>query len=129
VENVTEFEDLGSLTVTSSKEIKRRIARAMGVRAEFGIIQNIKHISIQTKLGIIRTCMISVVLYAYQTWKLRKWDTETPLAFEMKCYRRILHIQWQQKVTNKEIRSKVRTMKNIVGIILERKLNLLSRIC
>jgi len=98
--------------------------------AEFRIIWNSKHISIQKKLSIIRTCGMSVVLYACETWTLRKQDKNALLAFEMKCYRRILHIRWQQKVTNKEIRPRVGTTKNIiVGVILERKLNLFGHIC
>jgi len=75
VENVTEFVYLGSLLTSDgdcSKEIKRRIARATGVMAEFRRIWNSKHISIQTKLSIIRTCVMSVVLYACKTWTLRK---------------------------------------------------------
>ena len=35
---------------------------------------------------------------------LRKRDIDSLMAFEMKCYRRILHIHWQQKITNLEIR-------------------------
>ena len=38
---------------------------------------------------------MSVLLYACETWTLRKRDIDSPMAFEMKCYRRILHIHWQ----------------------------------
>jgi len=110
-----------------SKEIKTTISRATGVMAEFSIIRNSKHMSIQTKLSIIRTCVMSVVLCVCETWALRKWDKDALLAFEMKWYRRILHIQWQQKATKKEIRSGVGTTKNIIGI-MERKLNLFGHI-
>jgi len=42
-----------------------------------------------------------------------KRDKNALSAFEMKCYRRILrkHIRWQHKVTNKEIRSRVGTVR------------------
>jgi len=85
--------------------------------AEFRSIRSNKNIRIQTKLSIIRTCVMSVVLYACETWTLRKQDKKALLAFTMKCYRRTLHIRWQQKVTNKKIRSRVGTTKNIVGVI------------
>ena len=49
------------------KEIRRRIARATGVMKEFRNIWKNKLISILTKLGIIRTCAMSVVLYACET--------------------------------------------------------------
>jgi len=132
VENVTEFEYLGSLLTWDNdctKEIKRRIARATGAMAGFKKIWNSKHISTETKINIIRTCVLSVLLYACDTWTLKKKDKDSLLAFEMKCYRRILHIRWQQKVTNVEVRRRVGNTKNIVQLVMERKLNLFGHIC
>ena len=51
------------------------------------------------------------------------------MAFEMKCYRRILHIHWQQEITNSEIRQRLDTKKNVVQMIMERKLKLFGHIC
>jgi len=39
--------------------------------------------------------------YAFESWTLSMRDIESLMAFEMKCYRIILHIHWQQKITNK----------------------------
>ena len=132
IENVTEFVYLGSLLTWDNdcnKEIRRRIARATGVMTGFKQIWKSKHISTRTKLCIIRTCVMSVLLYACETWTLRKKDKDILLAFEMKCYRRILHIRWQQKITNVEVRSRVGNTRNIVQLILERKLSLFGHIC
>jgi len=93
IENVTEFVYLGSLLTCDNdcnKEIKRRIARATGAMAGFKTIWNSKHISTETKISIFRTCVMSVLLYACETWTLRKKDKDSLSAFEMKCYRRIL---------------------------------------
>ena len=51
------------------------------------------------------------------------------LAFEMKCYRRIMRIRWEQKITNEDVRRRVRCRKNIVQQIMEWKLNLFGHIC
>ncbi len=67
---VMEFVYLGSLLTWDNdcnKEIKRRIARANGVMAGFETIWNSKHISTETKISIIRTCVMSVLLYACET--------------------------------------------------------------
>jgi hypothetical protein len=132
IENVTEFVYLGSLLTWDNdcnKEIKRRIARATGAMAGFKTIWNSKYISTETKIGIIRTCVMSVLMYACETWTLRKQDKDSLLAFEMKCYRRILHVRWQQRIKNVEIRRRVGNNKNIVQLIMERKLNLFGHIC
>jgi hypothetical protein len=131
LENVEEFVYLGSLLTWDndcSKEI-RRIAKAAGAMVGFGNIWRSREISIQTKMGIIRTCVFSILLYACETWTLRKKDTSKLLAFEMRCYRRILRIRWEQKITNKEVREKVESNKNIEQVIMERKLNFFGHVC
>ena len=131
IENVTEFVYLGSLLTWDNDcnlEIKRRIARATGVMAGFKTIWRSMHISTETKIRIVRTCVMSVLLYACETWTMRKKDKDSLLAFEMRCYRRILHIYWQQKISNTEVRRRVGSTKNIVQVIMERKLRLFGHI-
>jgi len=48
-------------------------------------------------MEVLRSCVFSTLLYSAETWTVRKADQERLLAFEMKCYRRILNIRWQQK--------------------------------
>ena len=98
---------LGSLLTWDddcSKEIKRRIAQATGAMTGFKKVWNNMHISTGTKPSIIRTCAMSVLLYACKTWTLRKREIDSLMAFEMEGYRRILHIHWQQKIMNSEKR-------------------------
>ena len=76
------------------KEIKKIIAKALGVMAGFKNVWKSKEISVETKLSILTTCILSILLYACESWKLRKQDREKLMAFEMRCYRRILHIRW-----------------------------------
>src|SRR6218665_2726719 len=51
------------------------------------------------------------------------------MAFEMRCYRRILNVRWQQKIMNEEIRKRMGSKRNILQRIKERKLNLFGHIC
>ena len=60
---------------------------------------------------------------------MKKKDKDSLLAFEMKCYRRILHIRWQQRITNVEVRRRVGNSRNIIQRIVERKLSLFGHIC
>jgi len=72
---------------------------------------------------------MSVLLYVCETWTLRKRDIDSLMAFEIKCYRRILHIHWQHKITNVEIRQRLDIKKNVMQLIMERKLKLCGHIC
>ena len=48
--------------------------------------------------------VIAVLLYAADTWMIKKEDEGRLLSYEMRCYRNMLKIQWHQKVTNNSIR-------------------------
>jgi len=60
------------------------------------------------------------------TEETRQWQA---MAFEMRCYRRILHIRWQQMITNEEVRRRMKCQRNVLHMVMERKLNLFEHIC
>jgi len=131
IENVTEFEYLGSLLTWNNdcgKEIRKRTAKALGAMAGFKNIWTSREISIATKLSIVRTCIFSILLYACESWTLRRQDKDKLKALEMRCYRRILHIRWQQKITNEEVWRRVKCKRNIIQTVIERKLNFFGHI-
>ena len=103
IEDVDEFIYLGSLITKDnncSKEINRRIALASGTVAGFKKVLNSTSITIGTKLKILNTCVFSVLLYACETWTIKKKDRRRIESFEMKCYRDILNIRWYHRITN-----------------------------
>ena len=78
----------------------------------------------ENKLKILKTCVFSVLLYASETWTLKEIDKQKLLAFEMKCYRRILRIKWRDMIRNEDIRKKIAKQETIIDIIKKRKLRL-----
>ena len=74
-------------------------------------------------ISIIRTCVMSVLLYACETRTLTEREIDSPMAFGIESYRRILHIHWQQNITKLEIRQRLDIKKNVVQMIMKRKLN------
>src|SRR6218665_1427616 len=73
--------------------------------------------------------VMSVAMYASETSILKEKDMDRLLAFKMKCYRRILRIRWEPKITNEEVCRRVLCRKNMVQQIMERKLNLFGLVC
>ena len=132
IENVEKFEYLGSLLTwdnNCSEEIKRRIGKATGALASLKHIWNSKKLKIENKLRILTTCVFSVLLYASETWTLKEIDRKKLLAFEMKCYRRILRINWQDMIRNEDIRKRISREETIMDTIKKRKLRLFGHIC
>src|SRR6218665_4219397 len=129
VENVKEFVYLGSLLTWDNdctKEIKRWIAKAKGVMAGFNNIWKSKQISHKTKLNILKTYVFSTALYACEACTLKKTDRDQILAFEMYCYRRLLQINWTQKVTIGEIRKRLNIQKDLVQAVMRSFSSLLA---
>ena len=62
-----------------------------------------QRLSLSTKTCIYKTLVVSVLLYASETWKLLAADVKTLEAFHMKCQRKILCIRWQDHVCNDEV--------------------------
>jgi len=63
-----------------------------------------------------------------ETWILKKTDRDRILALEMYCYRRILHLRWTQKISNKQIRERLKIREDLVQVVMRRKLNLFGHI-
>ena len=57
--------------------------------------------SLHTKLHIYKTLVLSVLLYAADTWTLA--DMTTLDAFHQKCLRQLLGIRWYDRVRNDEV--------------------------
>ena len=132
IDNVEKFEYLGSLLTwdnNCSEEIKRRIGKATGAMASLKHIWNSKKLKIENKLKILTTCVFSVLLYASETWTLKEADRKKLLAFEMKCYRQILRINWRDRIRNEDISKRTSKEETIIDTIKKRKLRLFGHIC
>ena len=55
----------------------------------------------------MRTLVISIFLYACESWTLTAELEKRTQAFEMRCYRRLLNISYKDHVTNEEVRRKI----------------------
>ena len=63
------------------------------------------------------------------TWTLKKADEKRLVAFEMRCYRRLLRIRWQDFQTNESIRIQFSRQHTIMDRVRRRKLELFGHIC
>ena len=92
-------------------------------------IWNSKRLRIDNKMKILKTCVFSVLLYASKTWTLKETANKKLLASKMKCYRRILRINWRDMIRNEDIRKRISKEKTIIDTIRRRKLGLFGHIC
>src|SRR6218665_2980740 len=102
LKNVEKFTYLGCLNtydLDSKKEILVRIAKATAALNAMDKIWKSTSIHKGLKLEVLKTCVFSGM-------------EAKILAFERKCYRKILRIDWMQKVTNAELYRRIDLMEN-----------------
>ena len=55
------------------------------------------------KIKLYKALVMSVLLYRCETWKMNKEDDKAMDGFQHKYLRRILNINWQDHISNKEV--------------------------
>ena len=94
---VTSFKYLGAVVSDdgSKPEVLSRIEQATTAPTKLKPIWRDKNISLGSKLKLMRCLVISIFLYACESWTLIAELEKRTQAFEMKCYRRLLNISYK----------------------------------
>ena len=76
-----------------------------------------RDITINTKIGVYRTCVLTVLLYSAETWTTHRRHIKLLENFHLKCLRRILNIKWQSHTPDTTVLEKAKCP-NIESIIV-----------
>ncbi|KAK2194292.1 hypothetical protein NP493_116g00011 [Ridgeia piscesae] len=106
---VNRFKYLGAIIADegSKPEILARIAQATAAFAKLKTIWNvIWNIALSSKIRLMRSLVMSIFLYACESWTLTA-DTERRIqAMEMRCLRKLLGITYRDHISNEELRNR-----------------------
>ena len=97
----------------SKPEVLSRIAQTTAALSRLKIIWRHKNISLASKVKLMRTLILSTVLYACESWTLAAEIERRIQALKMRCYRRLLNISYKDHVTNEEVRNRIQ---NAIGM-------------
>ena len=67
-----------------------------------------KNIILRSKIRLMRSLVVSIFLYACETWTLTAELQRRVQAMKMRCYRKILCISYKDHVTNKEVHNRIK---------------------
>ena len=109
LEHVNQFTYLGALVTDngSKPEILSRIAKAHNSLSKLKVIWDDKSISLASKIRLLRSMVISIFLYACESWTLDTYLEKRVASFEMRCLQRLLGIDYKQRITNENVRAMV----------------------
>ena len=106
---VTSFKYLGAVVSddSSKPEVLSRIAQVTTAFTKLKPIWRDNNISLGSKVKPMRPLVISIFLYACESWTLTAELEKRTKAFEMRCYRRLFNISCKDHITNEEVHRKV----------------------
>ena len=109
LDEVDSFKYLGAVITDQGckPEVLSRIAQKTAALARLKTIWSNKHISLSSKIKLIRSLVISVLLYACETWRLTV-DILKKLQAEIRCFRKLLGISCSDHITNDAVRDRIR---------------------
>ena len=103
-----------------------RIAQTTAALTRLKPIWNDKSISLCSKIRLIRSLVISIFLYACESWTLTAELQGRIQAIQIGCYRKILRILYKDHVTNEEVCAKIQQTigphEDLLTIVKRRKL-------
>ena len=91
----------------SKPEVLSRIAQATAALTKLKPIWRDNSISLGSKVKLMHSLVISIFLYACESWTLTAELEKRTQAFEMRCYWRLLNISFKDHVTNEDVCRKI----------------------
>ena len=88
-------------------EVLSRIAQATAALTKLKPIWRDNSISLGSKVNLVRSLIISIFLYACESWTLTAELEKRSQTFDLRCYRRLLNISYKDHGINEEIRRKI----------------------
>ena len=97
METVTDFIFQGSKITADgdwNHEIKRLLLLGRKVMTNLDSILKSRHITLPTKVHLVKAMVFPVVMYACESWSIEKAECQRIDAFELWCWRRLLRVPW-----------------------------------
>ena len=125
VETVSDF-ILGGSKITAdgdcSHEIKRRLLPGRKVTTNLDSILKSRHITLPTKVRLVKAMVFPVVMYGCESWTVKKAECRRIDAFELWCWRRLLRVPWTARRFNQSILKEISPGCSLEGMMLKLKL-------
>ena len=104
--HVDTFTYLGSTVTTNGGaecDIKRRLSKARSALYNLQAVWRSGQYTIRTKLKLYNSCVLPVLLYGSECWRMTEQDQNKLSVFHTKSLRRILRIFWPHKISNVDL--------------------------
>ena len=125
VETVSDFIFLGSKITEDgdcSHEIKRCLLLGRKVMTNLDSIFKSRDITLPTKVRQVKAMVFPVVMYACESWTVKKTERRRIDAFQLWCWKRLLRVSWTARRSNQSILMEISPGCSLEGMMLKLKL-------
>ena len=105
-----------------SHEIKRCLLLGRKVMINLDSILKNRGITLPTKVRLVKSVVFPVVMYACESWTVKKAECRRIDSFELWCWRRLLRVPWTARRSNQSILKKISPEYSLEGLMLKLKL-------
>ena len=72
-----------------------------------------------TKVHLVKAMVFPVVMYACESWAIKKAEHQRIDAFELWCWRRLLRVPWTARRSNQSILKEINLVYSLEGLMLK----------
>ena len=81
-----------------------------------------RDITLSAKVCLVKAMVFPVVMYAYESWTIKKATHQRIDAFELWCWRRLLRVPWTARRSNESILKEISPEYLLEGLMVKLKL-------
>ena len=81
-----------------------------------------RDITLSTKVCLVKAIVFPVVMYGCESWTIKKAEHGKIVAFELWCWRRLLRIPWNVRISKQSILKEISLKYSLEGLMLKLKL-------
>ena len=81
-----------------------------------------RNISLPTKVRLVKTMVLQVVMYGCESWTIKKAEHQRIDAFELWFWRKLLRVPWTARRSNQSILEEISPGISLEGMMLKLKL-------
>ena len=105
-----------------SHETRRCLLLGRKVMTNLDSIFKSRHITLPTKVRLVKAMVFPVVMYRCESWTVKKAEHQSIDAFELWCWRRLLRVPWTARRSNQSILKETSDGCSLKGLMLKLKL-------
>ena len=100
----------------------RHLLLGRKVMNNLDIMLKIRHITLPTKVHLVKAMVFPVVMYGCDSWTVKKAECQKIDAFERRCWRRLLRVPWTARRFSQSILKEISLGCSLEGLMLKLKL-------